>query len=202
MTYDESMFNFDFGNSSRRILDNNEMHRIVDEHSKASQERIVNYRPYFGGYIGADPSYMSGDPFDVISEPEERQPGQKLTNEEAVKCQLGLINLALSIMLAKRHDYGGSEDPFFNLRSSDFLGVHPVIGTLTRTMDKFMRIKTGLDKNLLVGEAAWEPTRDAVNYICIVAGLLAEQDDELREELMRNADELVDTVQEMLDLFE
>ena len=65
---------------------------------------------------------------------------RKMTNDEAIALQKQLMEHALGIMKKKRVDYSGHEDPFANLRMSEFVRVEPWRGTMVRLMDKLSRI--------------------------------------------------------------
>ena len=102
--------------------------------------------------------------------------GDRLTQQEAIAMQKFMIDTANSIVLAKRHDYSGANDPFGNFRKSSLFGVAPWRGVLVRLTDKLSRIEvvTNAGGGALVNESLWDTFADVVNYTCILAGLVAE----------------------------
>lgn len=85
---------------------------------------------------------------------------------------------AFETMQRKNHDYtSGSGDVFANFNGSTFVGVHPVIGILMRTMDKFQRIRTFIEQGKLeVAEESWEDAiEDSINYLILAKARLREQ---------------------------
>lgn len=102
----------------------------------------------------------------------------KLTQEEAIALQKRLMDKALEIVLAKRHDYSGTEDPFRNLRDSVVLaGANPWQGVIIRIGDKFSRIRSIVEAGgvMNVDEALEDTFADIINYTCILAGLVWEE---------------------------
>ena len=100
-----------------------------------------------------------------------------LTQQEAVELQAYIISKANSIVLAKRHDYSGPADPFGNFRKSALFGIEPWRGVLVRLTDKLSRIESitaGGGKQQVADESLWDTFADAVNYVCILGGLVAE----------------------------
>ena len=101
----------------------------------------------------------------------------KLTYQQAADIQKYIIDKANAIVLAKRHDYSGSVDPFGNFRKSKLFGVEPWRGVLIRLTDKLSRVESvvtagGVSK--VPSESLWDTLSDAVNYVCILGGLVAE----------------------------
>ena len=101
----------------------------------------------------------------------------KMTNEEALILQKQLMAHALDIMKKKRVDYSGHDDPFANLRMSEFVRVEPWRGTMVRMMDKLSRILNITENggNMEVEEALVDTFADIINYTCILAGLVYEE---------------------------
>ena len=123
----------------------------------------------------------------------------KLTQAEAVEVQKGLFVLAVDILLRKRKDYSGENDPFGNLRVAAGHGVHPVVGVNIRTNDKLVRVSHIVQAGKvaqggLVGEKVIDDLRDVVNYTCIAAGLLAEEDEETKATLLDAAARFKETM--------
>ena len=117
---------------------------------------------------------------DIEHDPESweevNQPYQ-MTPAQALRSQEQLMGKALDVMLKKRTDYSGSDDPFRNLRSSEFVGVEPWRGTIVRIMDKFSRIRSIMDAggSMKVDESIEDTLLDVINYTCILAGLIYEE---------------------------
>ena len=98
---------------------------------------------------------------------------KKLTNEEALIVELGLISMALKILEAKRVDYSGGIDPFRNLRSSEFVGVPAWKGTIIRNLDKFSRRRSIMEADgraQVKDESFLDTHADSINYLGIEAG--------------------------------
>ena len=84
------------------------------------------------------------------------------------------------IMVKKNSDYTGgknSTDPFANFRSSEVLGIHPVVGILMRVMDKLQRVRsfTNDGKLQVADESVYDACEDVVNYMIIAKALLIEE---------------------------
>jgi hypothetical protein len=80
-------------------------------------------------------------------------------------------------MKAKNHDYTGGDDPFSNFRSSEQLGIHPVVGILLRMQDKIKRINTFATKGELKvkDESVNDAVEDIINYAILIKGMLSEK---------------------------
>ena len=97
---------------------------------------------------------------------------EKLHKETSQKC--------LEIMLKKNSDYTGgekSEDIFANFRTSEVLGVNPVIGIMLRVMDKIQRIRSFTEDGQLKvqEESVDDACEDVVNYMILAKAMLKEQ---------------------------
>jgi len=102
----------------------------------------------------------------------------KYTQEQALALQKQIIDKANSILLAKRHDYSGADDPFGNFRKSNLFGVEPWRGVMVRLSDKLSRIQSIMEaggKSRVVNETLEDTFADLVNYSCILAGLCFEE---------------------------
>ena len=101
----------------------------------------------------------------------------KMTNAEALRHQERMFKAALEIMTKKRHDYSGLEDPFRNLRDAEFMGVDPLKGVMVRIMDKFARVRSFIEQGELKvkDEAIRDTLVDVLNYTCILAAMIEEQ---------------------------
>lgn len=123
---------------------------------------------------------------------------KQLSQKEALLIELGLINRALSVLLAKRKAYSGSKDPVANLRVSKIFDVDPVKGTLIRLTDKLQRISRYSEQGA-VGESIWEnDLPDVINYISIAAVLLLEKSpDEHLRGLVKDGEDLIDTLNQL-----
>ncbi len=105
-----------------------------------------------------------------------------MTIDDLLKLHEGTCEEARSIMRAKNHDYtAGSNDPFANFRASEALGVPAVISILVRSIDKFQRIRSFVERGELKvkGESVDDAIRDVVNYMILAQGLI--QDSVSRE---------------------
>lgn len=117
---------------------------------------------------------------------------KRATQRRAIDYQKGLLVLAVEILLKKRKDYSGADDPYANLRVAEGHSVHPIVGTNIRCNDKLVRVSNivaaGMVKDGgLVGEKVIDDLRDVINYASISAGLLAEEDPETDKLLMAAA---------------
>ena len=97
---------------------------------------------------------------------------EKLHKDTSKKC--------LEIMLKKNSDYTGgekSEDIFANFRTSETLGVNPVIGIMLRVMDKIQRIRSFTEDGQLKvqEESVDDACEDVVNYMILAKAMLKEQ---------------------------
>lgn len=111
-----------------------------------------------------------------------------LTQDDALMVQFGLIAKALQIVLNKRKDYSGEDDPFRNLRAAAIFDVDPIVGCLIRETDKNSRIASliadleSAKHGGRVGESLLDTFADKINYTCIEAGLYAERDGKFLED--------------------
>ena len=81
------------------------------------------------------------------------------------------------IMVRKNHDYtSGSQDVLANFRASETIGVHPGLGILIRSMDKFKRIQTFIEQGTLEvnSESVQDAVSDVINYMHLLNFLLQE----------------------------
>ena len=101
-----------------------------------------------------------------------------MTQAEALNHQQQMFDDALLIMQKKRHDYSGTIDPFKNLRDAAFVGVNPLQGVMVRIMDKFARIRSFIEEGTLKvnDESTRDTLVDVLNYTCILAAMIEEQD--------------------------
>ncbi len=102
--------------------------------------------------------------------------GRKITNEEAIRLQEFLRDHSYGLMMKKRKDYSGDDDPFRNLRSSEVHGVEPWRGTMVRLQDKLARIRSVMEAggHMEVDESLIDTFADIHNYTDIIAGLVWE----------------------------
>ena len=80
-------------------------------------------------------------------------------------------------MKAKNQDYTAGGGVFDNFKASHTLGVHPVLGILLRSQDKFMRIKSYLKHGKLAveGEGVFDAIDDVINYLILAKGIILEE---------------------------
>lgn len=112
----------------------------------------------------------------------------KMTAEELFQLHRDTCSKLVEVMEKKNHDYtGGSTDVFANFTGSLEYDVHPVIGILIRTKDKFKRIHTFVKKGSLKvsDESVFDAIDDSINYLILAKGILKEE--------MRNS-ELIEKV--------
>lgn len=136
----------------------------------------------------------------------------KLTPRQALIVELGLMSKALDILLKKRSDYSGDEDPFRNLRSAEVWGVDGWRGTGVRMQDKFSRTRAIMDKGgvaAVKGEKLIDDWADVYNYVAILAGLCIELIDnefpnqgDMMKEIEQEADKLWTRVDGMIGRLE
>lgn len=100
-----------------------------------------------------------------------------MTIDDLLLLHQATCDCARDIMRKKNHDYtSGSADPFANFRASAVLGVHPVIGILARSIDKFQRIRSFVEQGALAvkTESVDDAIQDVVNYMILAQGMLVE----------------------------
>lgn len=83
----------------------------------------------------------------------------------------------LEVMKKKNHDYTSDGGPFANFKDSSIMGVHPVKGILIRSIDKFKRIQTFIEKGGLAveGEGVMDAFDDVINYMILSKGIILEE---------------------------
>lgn len=84
----------------------------------------------------------------------------------------------LEIMRRKNHDYtSGSRDVLANFRASQAIGVHPGLGILIRSIDKFKRIQTFIEQGTLQvnSESVLDAISDVINYMHLLNYLFHEE---------------------------
>lgn len=117
-----------------------------------------------------------------------------ISQEQAIVAHLGLINLALSVLLDKRHDYSGDVDPFGNFRAIALSHVTPAQGAVIRMGDKYKRIAAATERPLRGEDAIRNDFPDIMNYAAIVALLLYEDDKEVIDMLVAEGEKLEETI--------
>lgn len=96
---------------------------------------------------------------------------------ELINLHKSTTDACLEVMKAKNHDYTcGSVGVFDNFKATQILGVHPVIGILIRSIDKFKRIQTFCtqDKLAVEGEGVLDAIDDVINYMILAKGIIVE----------------------------
>lgn len=96
---------------------------------------------------------------------------------ELLKLHKDTTDACREVMRKKNHDYTCAGGVFDNFKASTVLGVHPVIGILMRTMDKFKRIQTFVTKGTLAveGEGVLDAIDDSINYMMLIKGIIIEE---------------------------
>ena len=97
--------------------------------------------------------------------------------EELLELHKSTTDRCREVMKAKNHDYTCAGGVFDNFKASEMIGVHPVLGILMRTMDKFKRIQTFITKGKLAveGEGVLDAIDDSINYLILVKGIIIEE---------------------------
>jgi hypothetical protein len=100
-----------------------------------------------------------------------------MTLAELIKLHEDTCLHGKEVMIAKNHDYTCAGGVFDNFKASTVLGIHPVLGILLRTMDKFKRIQTFVIKGTLAveGEGVLDAIEDSINYLILAKGIILEQ---------------------------
>lgn len=102
----------------------------------------------------------------------------RLTLDEAHTLHKLVLDTALQIMIPKRVDYSGQDDPFANFRWSLLWDVPPWKGAAVRMTDKLSRFKQLSEKagkGEVKDESIIDTIADAVNYDIIMLLLWAEE---------------------------
>lgn len=103
-----------------------------------------------------------------------------MTTGDLLKLHRTTCDAARNMMRSKNHDYtDGSADPFANFRTSEILGVAGELGILIRSLDKFKRIQTFINKGTLKvkGESVNDAIEDLINYMILLKGMIADRDE-------------------------
>lgn len=75
----------------------------------------------------------------------------------------------------KQMDYGKSEDPFANVRSSKDWGIKPWVGAYMRLCDKIKRLQAFVEKGVLENESIEDSLIDIPVYAVIALVLYEEE---------------------------
>lgn len=75
---------------------------------------------------------------------------------------------------SKNADYANDEDPFYNFRRSEALGVPAWLGAIVRAGDKMARIESFVQKGKLNHEGIEDSLIDAANYFVLALVLYRE----------------------------
>ena len=75
----------------------------------------------------------------------------------------------------KQNDYGGSTDPFANVRASHDWGIKPWVGALVRLNDKVKRLQKFAQRGSLANESAEDSMLDIAVYALISLILYREE---------------------------
>lgn len=111
-------------------------------------------------------------------EPDETILNDLTPSERLLALFDGTVEKCRSIMVKKNHDYtSGSTDPLANFRTAEILGVDAGKGILIRSLDKFKRIQTFIERdNLAVdGESVEDAIEDVINYMVLLKFLIRER---------------------------
>jgi hypothetical protein len=99
---------------------------------------------------------------------------------DVLKVHEETCNSCREVMKKKNSDYTGgktSTDVFANFRSSEVLGINPVLGVMMRIMDKIQRIRSFTnDQELQVpNESVYDAFDDILNYAILGKCMIMEQ---------------------------
>lgn len=105
------------------------------------------------------------------------EPSGSMPLEELLELHKSTTERCREVMRKKNHDYTCAGGVFDNFKASEMIGVHPVLGILMRTMDKFKRIQTFITKGKLAveGEGVLDAIDDSINYLILVKGIIIEE---------------------------
>ena len=78
----------------------------------------------------------------------------------------------------KGADYGGTNDPYANVRASAEFGIAPWVGALVRLNDKITRLKSFLRRGKLENESVEDSIQDIAVYAIIMRILYDEREKE------------------------
>jgi hypothetical protein len=100
-----------------------------------------------------------------------------MTKDELFALHESTSKRCLEIMKKKNHDYTSGGSVFQNFKDSAIIGVHPVIGILVRSIDKFKRIQTFVTTGGLAveGEGVMDAFDDVINYMILAKGIIIEE---------------------------
>lgn len=102
----------------------------------------------------------------------------RMSLDELLKIHEDTCASGRETMKKKNHDYtNGSAGIFDNFKGSRFFGVHPAIGIMMRTTDKFKRIQTFVSQGKLTveGEGVLDAIEDSINYLILIKGIIIEE---------------------------
>jgi hypothetical protein len=108
---------------------------------------------------------------------EDIQVKQAVNSNPMVRDIKETFEKCLSVVIAKNKDYSGEanvdNDPFKNMKGSQFVGVDVERGALVRMMDKMGRISSLIGQKANVKDEAIEDTLDdLINYAAILKSYL------------------------------
>lgn len=100
-----------------------------------------------------------------------------MSRDELLALHVKTCEQTREVMKKKNQDYTAGGGVFANFTSSTGLGVHPVIGILLRSQDKFMRIKSFVTTGKLAveGEGVFDAIDDVINYMILAKGMIVEE---------------------------
>jgi len=99
-----------------------------------------------------------------------------MSKDELFALHVSTSERCLEVMKKKNHDYTSGGSVFQNFKDTAILGVHPVIGILIRSIDKFKRIQTFVNIGGLAveGEGVMDAFDDVINYMILAKGIIIE----------------------------
>lgn len=114
----------------------------------------------------------------IVDEVTPEKPSYAMSLEELLKIHEETCEAGRQTMKKKNHDYtNGSTGIFDNFKASEVFSIHPVLGILMRTTDKFKRIETFVNKGTLAveGEGVLDAIEDSINYLILIKGIILEE---------------------------
>ena len=118
---------------------------------------------------------------EIAPEQIHREIGLELmySSDDALAIQRAIIEEAARKILAKRKDYSSGDDPYRNFRIAGIIsGTDAWRQVLGRLGDKLQRVRSITEqggKTDVTDETLMDTFADAVNYVCILAGVCDER---------------------------
>ena len=103
-----------------------------------------------------------------------------MTIEDIIKMLEDTTTELKDTLRRKSSDYTGgegSQDPFANFKSTEVLGVDPVIGIMIRVMDKIQRIRSFVNDGELkvANESVYDAFDDIIGYTILAKAMVKQK---------------------------